>query len=79
MGCGMNEVDAHLQWASYSVPPASLGCELGNPEPSMSCKLAGKTVVYRQLCTERIGQMRGQTGAHTTEGGGEPWQDHVRA
>ena len=33
----------------------------------------------RQLCTEGIGQMLGQTGAHTTVGGGEPWQDHVLA
>ena len=44
----MNEVDAHLQWAAYSVSPASLGCEPGNPEPGTSRELAGKTVVYRR-------------------------------
>ena len=44
----MSEVDAHLQLAAYSFSPASMGCELGNPEPSMSCKLAGKTVVCRR-------------------------------
>ena len=34
-------------------------------------------LLERQLGTEGIGQMLGQTGTHTTEGGGEPWQDHV--
>ena len=33
----------------------------------------------RQLCAKGIGQMLGPTGAHTTVGGGEPWQDHVLA
>ena len=66
------EVDANLQWAAYSISPASLGCELGNPEPSMSCKLAGKTAVYL-----RDRPAAWPNGAHTPEGRGEPWQDHV--
>ena len=36
-------------------------------------------LLERQLCTEGIGQLSGQTRTHTTEGGDEPWQDHVQA
>ncbi len=70
----MNEVDAHLQWAAYSVSPASLGCEPGNPSQVRPANL-----LERQLCTEGNGKMPCQTGTHTTEGRGEPWQDHVQA
>jgi hypothetical protein len=36
-------------------------------------------VLERQWCTAGIGQMLRETGAHTPEGGGESWQDHVQA
>jgi len=43
-------------------------------KPRMSGTLLGKTVVY---CRER--QRLHEMGAHTPEGGGESWQDHVQA
>ena len=59
----MNEVDAHLQWAAYSVSPAGLGCELGNPTQVRPANL-----LERQLCTEAPGKQSGQTITHATEG-----------
>ena len=70
----MNEVDAHLQWTAYSDSPASLSANW--VIPGLVCPA---NWLERQLCTEGIGQKLGQTGARTTVGGGEPWQDHVLA
>ena len=61
---GLHTQSCQLAWAENWAIPSQ-----GRPANSLE----------RQLCTEGMGQMRGQTGTHTTEGGGEPWQDHVQA
>ncbi len=79
------EVDTHLQWAAYSVSPSGLGCDQGDskvksqPNWGIPSQVCPANLLERPLCTEGIGQMLRETGAHTPEGGGESWQDHVQA
>jgi len=81
-GC---EVDTHLQWAAYSVSPSGLGCDQGDakvksqPNWGIPSHVCPANLLERQWCTAGIGQMLRATGAHTPEGGGESWQDHVQA
>ena len=61
---GLHTQSRELAWAANWIIPS---------------QVCPANLLERRLWTEMIGQMLGLSGAHTPEGGGEPWQDHVQA
>ena len=68
----------HLARAAIKAIPISKAGRTGKFRAKRICKLAGKLDVYRRDRPD-ASPNGAHTGAHTSEGGGEPWQDHVLA
>ena len=66
-----------LRGHGYHLAPG--GIPTSPPMPTSESQVCAANVLERQLCPEETGQMLRETGAHTPEGGGESWQDHVQA